>query len=91
MTRSHALPENTRYADTGCYLHPACLTCPEPVCVLDLQKPGQTPTSRHLNYLVYVLYHNGIRPAAIARHLHISLRTVFRRLAAARSSLDPHP
>jgi hypothetical protein len=26
--RRDALPEHTRYMDSGCDIHPACLTCP---------------------------------------------------------------
>lgn len=29
------LPETTVYRDTGCDLHPACLTCPLPRCKYD--------------------------------------------------------
>ena len=31
------LPESTRYRDTGCALHPKCLSCPRAVCILDEQ------------------------------------------------------
>ena len=36
--RRDALPEHTHYADTGCDLHPSCLTCPLVRCRYD--EPG---------------------------------------------------
>lgn len=33
--RNQALPAYHTYVDSGCYVHPACLSCPLPSCVFE--------------------------------------------------------
>lgn len=41
MPRADAFPEQVNYRDTGCSVHPSCLSCPLPRCVLDAGRPGR--------------------------------------------------
>jgi hypothetical protein len=79
-----ALPEETAYADGGCDLHPACLTCPFPACRYDL--PGGAPELLAMVRAgrVRAAAARGLAPAEIARELGLNVRMVFRDLAGAR-------
>jgi hypothetical protein len=83
--RRDALPEHTSYADTGCDLHPNCLTCPLARCRYD--EPGG---ARRLlaegrdTEVVALQRQGGVTIDTIARRVGVSRRTVFRILARAR-------
>jgi hypothetical protein len=91
--RRDALPEHTRYVDTGCDIHPSCLSCPLVRCRYD--EPGGT---RKINSrvrddtILRVRRDEKLTVEAIARRVGVSRRTVFRVLAKARedaSERDP--
>lgn len=46
MPRVDAFPEQLDYRDTGCSVHPSCLSCPLPRCVLDAGRPGRPWANR---------------------------------------------
>jgi hypothetical protein len=79
--RKDALPEHTQYADTGCSLHPSCLTCPLVRC--RYEEPGGTRgvISRGRDQSIVALRRNGLGFEEIARRCGVSRRTVFRALA----------
>jgi transcriptional regulator of acetoin/glycerol metabolism len=85
--RRDSLPEHTRYADTGCTIHPSCLTCPLVRCRYD--EPGGA--RKILNHdrdasILRVKYDERLTVEAVARRFGVSRRTVFRALARARLS-----
>lgn len=47
----HAIPDGRDYADTGCHVHPACLSCPLPACIYDApqERRANPHTLRDLN------------------------------------------
>jgi transcriptional regulator of acetoin/glycerol metabolism len=84
-TRRDALPEHTRYVDSGCELHTSCLTCPLVRCRYD--EPGGVTriVSRARDQsMLQVRREDGLTIEAIARRFGVSRRTVFRVLARAR-------
>lgn len=83
--RIDCLPENLDYRDTGCSLHPACLTCPFETCRYD--DPMRSQRSRSFGQETAKLAAEGMRPHQIAAKLNVSRRTVFRHLALARRGL----
>lgn len=80
IARRNNLPEHQTFKDTGCSLHPACLTCPEVVCRYD----GENAVAARQAAIV-ALRQLGLSAVAIAAELHITRRTVFRRLALERA------
>lgn len=84
--RRDALPEHTHYADTGCEVHPSCLTCPLARCRYD--EPGGA--RQILNYdrdrSIVDLQRRGLPINTIAARAGVSRRTVFRVLARARTA-----
>jgi transposase-like protein len=83
--RSDALPENTQYVDTGCDVHPSCLTCPLVRCRYD--EPGGTRRllSEGRDRSIVALRRSGHGVEEIASRFGVSRRTVFRALARSRS------
>jgi hypothetical protein len=83
--RSDALPENTRYADSGCDVHPNCLTCPLVRCRYD--EPGGTRRlmSEGRDRSIVALRRAGEDLESIASRFGVSRRTVFRALARDRA------
>jgi hypothetical protein len=84
--RRDALPEHTNYRDSGCDLHPSCLSCPLVRCRYDEPGGSRHLLSRDRDNEVLNLQRGGNRSIEqIARHVGVSRRTVFRILARARS------
>ncbi len=84
--RRDALPEHTRYADNGCELHNACLTCPLEQCKFD--RPGGASGVRRRKRnaaIVSAAARGGATPADLASMFGLSRRTVFRVLQENRS------
>ena len=83
--RRDALPEYTAYADTGCDLHPSCLTCPLVRCRYDQPGGARKLLSNQRDEAIVQLQRRRHLPInEIARRYGISRRTVFRVLARAR-------
>ena len=80
--RRDALPENTPYADTGCDIHPSCLTCPLVRCRYDEPGGARKILSEGRDRDIVALSRGGsLSIAEIAQTFAISRRTVFRVLA----------
>ena len=88
LTRPHrrdALPEHTRYIDTGCDLHPNCLTCPLARCRYDEPGGARKLLSNERDRRIVRLHRDEqVDVDVLARRFEISRRTVFRVLARAR-------
>lgn len=67
------------YPDTGCQVHPACLSCPLPRCVLD-EPPGQRAAARNRerDAAIIAAMQRGESVRQIGATLGISRRTVHR-------------
>jgi hypothetical protein len=79
--RSDALPENTHYVDTGCAVHPSCLTCPLVRCRYDEPGGARRLLSEGRDRSIVQLRRAGVGFEEIARRCGVSRRTVFRALA----------
>jgi len=84
-SRRDALPEHTHYADTGCDLHPSCLSCPLVRCRYDEPGGARKLLSEARDRSIVGLQRQGSSINVIARRFGVSRRTVFRVLARARS------
>ncbi len=85
--RADALPEYATYRDTGCDLHPRCLSCPLPRCRYD--EPGGVRGIRNeaRDAAIIALHRRGrLSVNTIAQRFGVSRRTVFRVLACHRSA-----
>ena len=84
--RRDALPEHTNYHDSGCDLHPSCLSCPLARCRYD--EPGgarRLLSGERDSQVLDLQRRGGATIEAIAREVGVSRRTVFRILARART------
>jgi hypothetical protein len=84
QARRDALPENTHYADTGCDLHPNCLTCPMVRCRYDEPGGARGLLSAERDRAIVALQREGEPIDAIATRFGVSRRTIFRVLARAK-------
>jgi hypothetical protein len=84
--RRDALPEHTSYADTGCDLHPACLSCPLARCRYDEPGGARKLLSDERDRSIIELRREGRPISAIASRFGVSRRTVFRVLAHGRGN-----
>ena len=84
--RRDALPEHTAYADTGCDMHPSCLTCPLVRCRYDEPGGARKLLSDERDRTIIELRREGRPISAIASRFGVSRRTVFRVLAHSRLS-----
>jgi transposase-like protein len=84
--RRDGLPEHTQYADTGCDVHPQCLTCPLVRCRYDEPGGVRRVFNEDRDRSIVRLQSEGVHVGAIARRFGVSRRTVFRALARARGS-----
>ena len=75
--RSDALPENQTFRDTGCSLHSSCLSCPFDRCRYDIGIGGSVRANER-GIEVKRLRSLGWTGTAIARHLGITVRSVWR-------------
>lgn len=83
--RRDSLPEYTRYIDTGCDLHPSCLTCPLVRCRYDEPAGRRSMATRERDGSILRLRRDQrLTIEAIAKRFGLSRRTVFRVLARAR-------
>jgi hypothetical protein len=83
--RRDALPEYTNYTDSGCDIHPSCLTCPLERCRYD--SPGGARAIRgeeRDRQIVSRWRDEGASVGTLAQEFEISRRTVFRVLSRAR-------
>lgn len=79
LTRVDTLPEYKVYYDTGCNLHPHCLTCPLERCQYERGvEPIITERAHATAATVTHLRLQGLPRAVIAAMLGISERTVSR-------------
>lgn len=73
-------PLSPLYTDTGCEYHPACLTCPRPVCLHDDRcltvRIRRTAQLAHLQLLM----RDGLTVRQAAPIVGVSLRSAFRLL-----------
>jgi hypothetical protein len=84
-SRRDALPEHTRYVDTGCEVHPSCLSCPLVRCRYDEPGGFRAILGRDRDRLILQLRRDeSLTVDAIARRVGVSRRTVFRVLARGR-------
>jgi hypothetical protein len=82
--RRDALPEHTRYVDTGCDVHPSCLSCPLVRCRYDEPRGIRGLFSDDRDQGILQLRREGRPISLIAQRFGVSRRTVFRVLAAHR-------
>jgi len=82
--RRDALPEHTHYVDTGCEVHPSCLTCPLVRCRYDEPGGARKLLSHDRDRSIVELRRRGLPVNAIASRAGVSRRTVFRILARVR-------
>ena len=77
--RRDALPEHTSYADGGCELYSACLSCPLDQCQFDGAGGASGVRRRKRNEeLILAASQDGIGPGDLATMFGLSRRTVFR-------------
>ena len=62
--------------DTGCDLHPSCLSCPLPKCRYDM--PPKVASAYLRAVLIARAYKKGLSVMQIAEEAGVSRRTVFR-------------
>ena len=88
--RRDALPEEIRYRDDGCDIHPQCLTCPLPRCRYD--EPGglRGMLNAYRDQQIVALRGDGAPVDQIAERYDLSRRTVFRILSTGSPS-GPSP
>ena len=84
--RRDALPEHTHYHDSGCDLHPSCLSCPLVRCRYDEPGGVRGMLSKERDRTIVALQRQGRPVNAIALRFGISRRTVFRVLAKAKGA-----
>jgi hypothetical protein len=84
--RSDSLPEHTQYQDTGCDVHPRCLTCPLVRCRYDEPGGVRRLFSDDRDRSIAGLQRDGVSVGVIARRFGVSERTVFRSLARVRGA-----
>jgi CRP-like cAMP-binding protein len=88
-SRRDALPEHTRYVDSGCSVHSSCLTCPLVRCRYDDPGGIRALLSVGRDERILALRQQGrMTVKQIAERLGVSRRTVFRVLARARASQE---
>jgi hypothetical protein len=83
--RRDALPEHTQYTDSGCSLHPSCLTCPLLRCRYDEPGGARRLLSGERDRSIRALQRDRVPINSIAARFGISRRTVFRVLARQRA------
>jgi transposase-like protein len=88
LPRRDALPEHTQYVDSGCDIHPSCLTCPLVRCRYHEPGGARKLLSDERDASIIAMQRKGRPIGAIARRFGVSRRTVFRVLARARAA-DP--
>ena len=83
--RDNAFPDRLEHVDTGCDLHPACLTCPLPVCRYDMDAKGGARAQNLLRDAeIARLYQQRVGIKELTARFGIGRRSVFRALARAK-------
>ena len=73
------LPEQSKYHDDGCYIHPHCLTCPLPHCIYDDTDGGRGMIKEIRDQELLKAYREeGLDVMALAQRFEISKRSVYR-------------
>ena len=83
LVLDRSLPENIRYKDDGCRVHPECKTCPLSQCIFDQPARSRNPLNvEHDRRVERVrsLKAQGLTPLEIAAMLGIHKRSVWRYL-----------
>jgi hypothetical protein len=80
--RGDRLPENTRYRDDGCDIHPQCLTCPLPRCRYEDRGGLRGMMNEHRDRGIIEARMQGVGAAEVAERFNVSRRTVFRVMEA---------
>jgi hypothetical protein len=77
-TRGDLLPEQTRYRDDGCDVHPSCLTCPLPRCRYEQRGGLRGMMNAYRDRQVLELREEGIEVPELSERFGLSRRTIFR-------------
>lgn len=77
-------PELVNYRDSGCNLHPACLSCPLPRCQYEGRADSQTAERERRNAAILAAWRDVLSAAVIAREVGMSRRRVHSIIQAAR-------
>lgn len=85
VSRADAIPTGVKYQDTGCHVHPACLSCPLEQCIYDAPQESRQRRAISNQRQVREAYERGLGVAEIAHELGVSLRTVHRHLRELRA------
>jgi hypothetical protein len=72
------LPENVRYRDDGCDVHPQCLSCPLPRCRYEDKGGLRGMINEHRDRGIIEARMKGLGAAEVAQQFNVSRRTVFR-------------
>ncbi len=81
------LPEQIKYHDDGCYVHPHCLTCPLPHCIYDDTDGGRGMIKEIRDQELLKAYHEeGLDVMALAQRFEISKRSVYRIISQRKAS-----
>jgi DNA-binding IclR family transcriptional regulator len=80
------LPEHVQYRDDGCEVSPSCLTCPLPVCRYEVRGGLAALQRGPRDAELLDAHRKGAAIDSLCRQFHVSRRTVFRILAAARQA-----
>lgn len=75
------------YRDTGCWVHPACLSCPLPRCIEDEDEPTLAALRRDARNqdMIQAVESSTLPAAALAQHFGVSKRTIHRVLQQKRA------
>jgi hypothetical protein len=76
--RGDMLPENVRYRDDGCDVHPQCLSCPLPRCRYEDKGGLRGMINEHRDRGIIEARMKGLGAAEVAQQFNVSRRTVFR-------------
>jgi len=90
--RGDTLPEETRYRDDGCTIHPHCLTCPLPRCRYEDRRGVRAILNEPRDRQIVEMREKGVRVPELSERFGVSRRTIFRILenAAARRRERKH-
>ena len=73
------------FPDTGCVIHPSCLSCPMERCIYDEPQEGRRETQQRRDQAIYRQYlAQGHDIRALAERFGVSRRTVHRAVARMR-------
>ncbi len=78
MARREAYAEHVHYRDTGCDVHPACLSCPLPECKYEYSVENVTEMRARRDDAIQRDRKKGMTVPAIARKHRVSERVVQR-------------